>query len=163
MDLSPCQRRKTLLAFSILILSVALAPAAAQSSSLDKLAWMNAGLSPDERATMVVKQMTIDEKVSLLHGTGMKDLSPMIPLAVHSNGGAGYVVGIPRLGIPGIQMSDAAYGVRSSGENGRYSTALPADVAAAASWDLDAAYEYGALIGRELRAQGYNMSLGGGI
>jgi beta-glucosidase len=36
-------------------------------------------------------------------------------------------------------------------------------VAGAASWDLDAAYEYGALIGRELRAQGYNMSLGGGI
>jgi beta-glucosidase len=67
------------------------------------------------------------------------------------------------LGIPGIQISDAAYGVRSSGENGRYSTALPADVAAAASWDLDAAHEYGALIGRELRAQGFNMSLGGGI
>jgi beta-glucosidase len=60
-------------------------------------------------------------------------------------------------------MSDAAYGVRSSGENGRYSTALPADLAAAASWDLDAAFEYGALIGRELRAQGYNMSLGGGV
>ncbi len=60
-------------------------------------------------------------------------------------------------------MSDAAYGVRSSGENGRYSTALPSDVAGAASWDLDAAYEYGALIGRELRAQGFNMTLGGGI
>jgi beta-glucosidase len=60
-------------------------------------------------------------------------------------------------------MSDAAYGVRSSGENGRYSTALPDDLAGAASWDPDAAYEYGALIGRELRAQGYNMSLGGGV
>ena len=60
-------------------------------------------------------------------------------------------------------MSDAAYGVRSSGENGRYSTALPSDLAGAASWDLDAAFEYGALIGRELRAQGYNMSLGGGV
>jgi beta-glucosidase len=72
------------------------------------------------------------------------------------------VVGVPRLGIPGIDMSDAAYGVRSSGVNGRYSTALPADVAAAASWDREAAFEYGALIGRELRAQGYNMSLGGG-
>jgi beta-glucosidase len=93
----------------------------------------------------------------------MQGLSPMSPLAVRSNGGAGYVVGIARLGIPGIQMSDAAYGVRSSGENGRYSTALPADVGAAASWDLDAAHQYGALIGRELRAQGYNMSLGGGV
>jgi beta-glucosidase-like glycosyl hydrolase len=57
---------------------------------------------------------------------------------------------IPRLGIPGIDMSDAAYGVRSSGENGRYATALPANVGAAASWDVDAAYEYGKLIGTEL-------------
>ena len=60
-------------------------------------------------------------------------------------------------------MSDAAYGVRSSGENGRYSTALPSDIAGAASWDTNGAYEYGALIGRELRAQGYNMTLGGGM
>jgi len=124
---------------------------------------MNPSLAPDERASMVVKEMTLDEKIQLLHGTGMAGLSPMSPLAIHSNGGAGYVPGIPRLGIPAIQMSDAAYGVRSSGENGRYSTALPADIAGAASWDIKAAYEYGALIGRELRAQGYNMTLGGGV
>jgi beta-glucosidase len=136
-----------------------------QSGEADKARhpWMNSSLSPDERASMVLKEMTLDEKITLLHGTGMEGLGPMSPLAIHSNGGAGYVVGIPRLGIPPIQMSDAAYGVRSSGENGRYSTALPANVASAASWDLDAAYEYGALIGRELRAQGYNMSLGGGV
>ncbi len=125
--------------------------------------WMNPSLSPDERASLVLKEMTLDEKISLLHGTGMTGLSPLSPKAVHSNGGAGYVVGVPRLGIPDIQMSDAAYGVRSSGENGRYSTALPCDLAGAASWDTDAAFEYGALIGRELRAQGYNMSLGGGV
>lgn len=112
---------------------------------------------------MVVKQMTLDEKIQLLHGTGMEGLGPVSPLAVGSNGGAGYVPGIPRLGIPALQISDAAYGVRQSGENGRYSTALPADIAGAASWDLNAAYEYGALIARELRAQGYNMSLGGGV
>jgi beta-glucosidase len=152
-----------LLAVSIVVLTLALAPASAQSGSPDKAPWMNAGLSPDERAALVVKEMTIDEKISLLHGTGMAGLSPISPLAAQSNGGAGYVVGIPRLGIPAIQMSDAAYGVRNSGENGRYSTALPSDLAAAASWDLDAGYEYGALIGRELRAQGYNMSLGGGV
>jgi len=125
--------------------------------------WMNSKLSPDERADLVVKEMTLAEKISLLHGTGMEGLSPVSPLGAQSNGGAGYVVGIPRLGIPGIQMSDAAYGVRNSGDNGRYSTALPADLAGAASWDLDAAFEYGALIGRELRDQGYNMSLGGGV
>lgn len=112
---------------------------------------------------MVVKEMTLDEKISMLHGTGMAGLGPVSPLAVGSNGGAGYVPAIPRLGIPAIQMSDAAYGVRSSGENGRYSTALPSDIAGAATWDVDGAYAYGALIGRELRAQGYNMSLGGGV
>jgi beta-glucosidase len=125
--------------------------------------WMNSSLSPDQRADLVVKEMTLDEKISLLHGTGMVGLGPMSPRAEKSNGGAGYVVAIPRLGIPAIQMSDAAYGVRSSGENGRYSTALPDNLAGAASWDLAAAYEYGALIARELRAQGYNMTLGGGI
>jgi beta-glucosidase len=146
---------------TLLISSFTFSTSSAQSGQVHP--WTNSSLSPDERASMVVKEMTIDEKITMLHGTGMKGLSPMSPLAIHSNGGAGYVPGIPRLGIPAIQMSDAAYGVRSSGENGRYSTALPADVAGAASWDPDAGYEYGALIGRELRAQGYNMTLGGGI
>ena len=141
----------------ICILSLCSAPAQSKSHP-----WSNASLSPDERASMVVKELTLDEKITLLHGTGMRGLSPMSPLSAQSNGGAGYTVGIERLGIPGIQMSDAAYGIRSSGENGRYSTALPSDVAGAASWDLEAGYQYGALIGRELRAQGYNMTLGGG-
>lgn len=156
-----------ILALAILILVIvilnAVIPVAVAQSGANNHPWMNPSLSPDERASLVMKQMTLDEKISLLHGTGMVDLSPMSPLSVQSNGGAGYVVGIARLGIPGIQMSDAAYGVRMSGQNGRYSTALPSDVAGAASWDRDAAYEYGALIGRELRAQGYNMSLGGGV
>jgi len=85
-----------------------------------------------------------------------------MPLTDRANGGAGYVVGIPRLGIPPIEMSDAAYGVRSSAANGRYSTALPSNLGSAASWDPQGACEYGALIGSELRAQGYNMTLGGG-
>src|SRR5450755_2205331 len=148
-------------ALTLLISGFCLCTASAQSGKTQP--WSNSSLSPDERASMVVKAMTLDEKISFLHGTGMMGLSPMSPLAVNSNGGAGYVPGIPRLGVPAIQMSDAAYGVRNSGENGRYSTALPSDLAAAASWDLDAGFEYGALIGRELRAQGYNMSLGGGV
>ncbi|HMK21130.1 MAG TPA: glycoside hydrolase family 3 C-terminal domain-containing protein [Terriglobales bacterium] len=125
--------------------------------------WMDPRLSPDQRATLVLKEMALDEKVSMLHGTGMKDLSPISPLAIYSNGGAGYVVGVPRLGIPDLQMSDAAYGVRASGANGRYSTALPSNLAATASWDPELAWQYGALIGHELRAQGYNMGLGGGV
>jgi beta-glucosidase len=134
-----------------------------QSAPKKSFSWSNSTLSPDERAALVLKEMTLDEKITLLHGTGHHGLGPMSPLSSGSNGGAGYVVGIDRLGIPGIQMSDAAYGVRSSGQNGRYSTALPCNLAAAATWDLDGAYQYGALIGRELRDQGFNMSLGGGV
>ncbi|MGA2046123.1 MAG: glycoside hydrolase family 3 C-terminal domain-containing protein [Terracidiphilus sp.] len=124
--------------------------------------WMDKNLSPDQRADLVIKEMTLDEKIATLHGVGMPTDDPLTQENMPSNRGVGYEVGVPRLGIPGIDMSDAAYGVRSSGVNGRYSTALPANVAAAASWDPDAAYEYGKLIGSELRAQGYNMSLGGG-
>ena len=127
--------------------------------------WMNASLSPDQRAEMVLKEMTLDEKIGLVHGMGMpgwpRDVQEPEPEL--GNGGAGFVLGVPRLGIPIIQISDAAYGVRSSGENGRYSTALPAAVGAAASWDTQAACAYGTLIGKELRAQGYSMTLGGGV
>jgi beta-glucosidase len=127
--------------------------------------WMDAKLPVDARVEMVLKEMTLDEKIGLLHGMGMPGWPRDVqnPEPELGNGGAGFVLGVPRLGIPIIQMSDAAYGVRSSGENGRYSTALPAAVGAAASWDTEAACAYGALIGKELRAQGFNMTLGGGV
>src|SRR5271154_4405793 len=125
--------------------------------------WMDTSLSPDARAALVLKELTLDEKITLIHGEGLAGMTPLGAMRNYSNGGVGFTMGIPRLGIPGIDMSDAAYGVRSSGENGRYSTALPANVGAAAGWDVDAAYEYGALLGGELRAQGFNMSLGGGV
>src|SRR5678809_1210313 len=40
---------------------------------------------------------------------------------------------------------------------------MPSGVAAASSWDTEAACAYGTVIGKELRAQGYNMTLGGGV
>ena len=126
--------------------------------------WMDSRLSPEERADLVLKQMTLDEKIALLHGNGMAHAPQwQMPLTNLSNGGAGYVEGVRRLGIPPIFISDAAYGVRDSGANGRYSTALPSSLAAVSSWDPQGACEYGALIGRELRAQGFNMTLGGGV
>ena len=111
-------------------------------------AWSDASLSPDVRADLVIKEMTLDEKISLLHGQGMPFFSDA-PSA--SNGGAGYSNAIPRLGIPAIQMADSAYGVTRGQAAGRYSTALPNNLAAASSWDADAAFEYGALIGRAAR------------
>jgi beta-glucosidase len=126
--------------------------------------WMDRSLSPDARANLLLQQMTLDEKLSLLHGNGMaREAQWQMPLTRDSNGGAGYINPIPRLGIPAVDISDAAYGVRAAGAMGRYATALPSDLAAASSWDRHAAYAYGSLIGQELRAQGFNMSLGGGI
>jgi beta-glucosidase len=122
--------------------------------------WDNTQLSADERADMVVGAMTLEEKISIVHGQGMPFFRNG---ASESNGGAGYMKAIPRLGIPSIQMADSAYGVTRGADAGRYSTALPANLAAASSWDTETLREYGALIGRELRAQGYSMSLGGGV
>jgi beta-glucosidase len=145
-----------------------IAPSFAQrrrpNNDLKNKPWMNTSLSPDERANLVLKEMTLDEKINMIHGQGMPGWGPPNPtLLMYGNGGAGFVLGIERLGIPLIQMSDAAYGVRSSADNGRWSTALPSNVGSASSWDIDAACQYGALIGHELRAQGYNMTLGGGV
>ena len=126
--------------------------------------WMNAALGPEQRADLVLKQMTLDEKLALLHGNGMAHVPQwQMPLTQLGNGGAGYVEGVRRLGIPGLVISDAAYGVRDSGANGRYSTAMPSNLGAASSWDEQSACEYGEVIGRELRAQGFNMTLGGGV
>ena len=122
--------------------------------------WSDSSLSADARADLVIKELTLEEKISLLHGQGFS-FNATGP--TESNGGAGYSVAIPRVGIPAIQMADSAYGVTRGAASGRYSTALPNNLAAASSWDPQAAFEYGALIGRELRQEGYSMSLGGGV
>ena len=124
-------------------------------------------LSPDQRADLLIEQMTLEEKITLLHGYGMpggRGAMAAIPSGgTVSNGGAGFTAAVPRLGIPAIQMADAAVGVTRGAATSRYSTPLPDAVSAASSWDADLACAYGALIGQELRDQGYTMSLGGGV
>jgi beta-glucosidase len=125
--------------------------------------WMDTSLSADQRADLLLAQMTEDEKLQLVHGTGWGVLRPGAPVPADDNGGAGFVPGIKRLGIPEVNLADSAVGVRKAALRGRYATLLPSTLGAAASWDTDAAYLYGTVIGRELRAQGYNMSIGGGM
>jgi beta-glucosidase len=125
--------------------------------------WMDASLSPDLRADMVLKELTLDEKIQLVHGIGWGPLVPGKPVPPDNNGGAGEVLGIPRLGIPSVQQGDSAVGIRMAAQQSRYATLLPSVLAAASSWDPEAAHLYGDVIGRELRAQGYNQSIGGGV
>jgi beta-glucosidase len=156
--------------FLLFVAATGIITAASVAAAQDAVAkgtdrpWMNPQLSPEERADLVLKQLTLDEKIALLHGNGMAhDANWQAPLTPLSNGGAGYVEGVKRLGIPSLVISDAAYGVRDSGANGRYATAMPSSLGAASSWDAESACEFGALIGSELRAQGFNMTLGGGV
>jgi beta-glucosidase len=135
----------------------------AKKSDAPNHPWMNKSLSADDRADMVIKEMTLDEKIQLVHGTGWGPLIPGSPMPEHHNLGAGFVPGIERLGIPDINLADSAVGVRMAAMQSRYSTLLPSTLGAASSWNPDAAFLYGSVIGRELRAQGYNMSIGGGV
>ncbi|MGC8549948.1 MAG: beta-glucosidase [Acidobacteriaceae bacterium] len=157
------QTLAVLAAIGSLAAPIALAQAAPKAPKKN-WPWMNTSLSPMQRANLVLKQMTLDEKIDLLHGNGMPNAGFWkMPLTYLANGGAGAVVGVPRLGIPPIVMDDDAYGVRNSGINGRYSTAMPSDLALASSWDTKIACRYGEILGSELRDQGYNMTLGGGV
>jgi beta-glucosidase len=110
---------------------------------------------PDERARLVLAQMSLDEKLGLVSGLRAYGANP----DRRALGGAGFVPGIPRLGLPHIQMTDGRSGVANAGS--RYATALPCSLAAAATWDLQAAHEYGALLGKETRDLGFHVSLGG--
>lgn len=140
----------------------------AQTNSVKGMPWMNTRLSPDERADLVIQQMTLDEKIQLLHGSqpkamfsGGPDLNAQTRGAL---GGDGFVPGIPRLGIPDLQLIGAGVGVTDLGKRkDAQSTALPSALAETATWNLDMARKFGKVIGTETRDQGFNVSLGGGI
>ncbi len=120
--------------------------------------WTDKSLPPDERANLLVEQMTLEEKIQLVHGWESQGAKTPPPPSL---GGAGFVPGVPRLGIPDLQMTDGRSGVANIGGRGRYATALPSSLACAATWNLQTAYEYGALVGKEVRDLGFNVSLGG--
>ncbi|HKR26374.1 MAG TPA: glycoside hydrolase family 3 C-terminal domain-containing protein, partial [Acidobacteriaceae bacterium] len=141
---------------------VAAVAAGAQNQSAAR-PWMNTSLSPDQRADLAIQQMTLDEKMNFVHGTGWNGLRPNAVVPKGSLGGAGYVEGVERLGIPGINMADSAVGVRLSAPGSHYATLLPSVLGAASSWDPKALFLFGDVIGRELRDMGYNMSIGGGV
>jgi hypothetical protein len=65
-----------------------------------KYPWSDSSLSPDVRADLVLKEMTLDEKIDLLHGNGMPGWPEKKPRAnaYLGIGGAGFVLGVSRLG-----------------------------------------------------------------
>jgi len=146
-----------------LVLALAAGVAAAggaRSQSSPAQPWMNAGLSPDRRAALIQQKMTLDEEVTLVHGDlGVSGFAPKEAL-----GSAGYVPGVPRLGIPALQESDASLGVANplNVRKGDGATALPSGLALASTWNPGMAYLGGAMIGMEAWRKGFNVLLAGG-
>ena len=119
--------------------------------------------SAEARADALVRGMTLDEKLQLIHGFFPPLAKPVPPIAMIPS--AGHIPGIPRLGIPTLRESDASLGVANQIEQrkGDVATALPASIATAATFNPHLAYEGGAMIGAEARAKTFNVLLAGGV
>jgi beta-glucosidase len=122
--------------------------------------------APEERARTLVAQMTQAEKLAMLHG----DFAVNVPAngwpkPERAVGSAGYVPGVPRLGVPDLQETDASLGIANpfNVRPGDTAVALPSSLATAASFDPEIAYRNGAMLGRDAAARGLNVVLGGGV
>jgi len=103
-------------------------PSTGSSAPAQNLSWMNTSLFPHERADLLLAQMTLDEKIEMVHGE--------LPAPYGF-----YNAPIPRPGIPALTMADGPAGIRVAreGVNEGKATALPAPLGLAATWDLTAA------------------------
>jgi len=96
----------------------------------------------EKRADALLRSMTTEEKITLLGG--IEGL---------------YTRPLPRLNIPALRMSDGPVGVHDYGPT----TAYPAGIALAASWDTDLAHRVGVSMGKDARARGVHFILGPGL
>jgi beta-glucosidase len=105
----------------------------------------------DAKINKLISQMTLEEKIGMLHGKSM-----------FATGG------VKRLGIPELNMADGPLGVReeisrdnwsAAGWTNDFATYYPASGALAATWNTKIAYIFGNSVGQELRARDKDMLL----
>ena len=105
----------------------------------------------DAEIDKLIAQMTLEEKIGMLHGTTM-----------FSNGG------VKRLGIPELKMADGPLGVREeisrdnwapAGLTNDFATYYPAGGALSATWNPEMSHTFGNSLGEELRARDKDMLL----
>jgi beta-glucosidase len=96
----------------------------------------------EKRVDSILGKMTLAEKITIIGGTNDFYIRP-----------------IPRLGIPSFRMSDGPLGVHDYGPT----TAYPAGIALAASWDVDLARRFGTTMGQDARARGVQFILAPGM
>jgi beta-glucosidase len=109
----------------------------------------------ETRVEDLLSRLTLEEKISLIHADSKFTTAA-----------------IPRLGIPRRWLSDGPHGVREdigpdtwqpAGHTDDFSTAMPAGICLAATWDPDLGYKEGEAIGQEARARGKDIMLGPGV
>ncbi|MCU1680307.1 MAG: glycoside hydrolase family 3 domain protein [Amycolatopsis sp.] len=105
--------------------------------------WVGSTAPVPQRVSQLLAQMSQAQKISLLHGTG--------------GAYVGNTPAIPALCVPAVGLEDGPAGV-GEGLNGV--TQLPAPVAAAATWDVAAEQQYGAVVGSEEAGKGSTIDLG---
>jgi len=108
----------------------------------------------EARVEALLKQLTLEEKISMIHGNSS-----------FTSGG------VPRLGIPELTTSDGPHGVRP--EHGRdwvldnkgndSSTYLPVGLTLASTWNPELGYKFGSVLGSEAKWRGKDVILGPGI
>src|ERR1700676_1586944 len=118
-----------------LLLAGNLQPVFAQSTQLPKA-------EIEKRVDTLLAKMTLDEKLTLIGG--INDF---------------YIQALPRLDLPALRMSDGPLGVHDYGPT----TAYPAGIALAASWDVDLARRVGEMMGKDARARGVHFILAPGM
>ena len=108
-----------------------------------------------ERIEEIIAELTLDEKLSMIHGNGMFETA-----------------GVERLNIPPLIFSDGPMGVRlefekdsweKKGLSDDYVTYLPCNSALAATFNRELAYETGSVLGEEARGRGKDVILGPGV
>ncbi len=109
-------------------------------------------LKNEARITEIIKSMTLEEKVNMLHGKNMFSSA-----------------GVERLGIPDMEYADGPFGIREEMEHHSWkplewdndrATFFPTGSALAATWCPEMAYQYGKAMAIEARLRGKDMILG---
>ena len=129
-------------------LVLVLAPSAwAADQCGDAGPWCDASLSPDERAQLVLDRLSQSDKIALLSGDDALGVTGTTGHTGSNNGVAGLV--------PPIHLTDGTAGIRQ-----RQATALPVEVAIAATFDPPLARDAGKLLGKEAAAKGNDVLYG---
>jgi beta-glucosidase len=118
------------------------ATAAPDSGPNPACPWVGSHAPTDVKVSRVLGQMTLDEKITMVHGAAGSAYTGIIP-------------GNPRLCVPALKMQDGPVGVRMAD-----TTQLPAAADLAASFDPALAHSYGKVIGAEDKAKGVDVDLG---